>query len=226
MVRILIIEDEIRLAGTLADLITESGDIVDISHDGEAGLYNALTGIYDGIVLDVMLPKMDGFDVLTRLRGERIKTPVLMLTAKADLEDRVKGLNLGADYYLAKPFENAEFMACLKALLRRQSEIVPESISFSDLTLTPSLRELRCKDKALSLNAKELEIMRLLMLNHNSILSKETLLLKVWGYHTDAEDNNVEAYISFLRKKLALLQSAVSLVVVRRIGYHLEEKAQ
>lgn len=224
--RILIIEDEVRLAGTLADLITESGDSVDLSYDGESGLDNALSGIYDGIVLDVMLPKMDGFEVLTRLRRENIQTPVLMLTAKAELEDRVRGLNLGADYYLAKPFENAEFIACLKALLRRQSEIVPESLHYADLTLTPSIRELRRGDQALSLNAKELEIMRLLMLNQNSILSKETLLLKVWGYQSDAEDNNVEAYISFLRKKLALLKSSVSLIVVRRLGYHLEERAR
>lgn len=222
--RILIIEDEVRLAGTLADMITEAGDIADISYDGEVGLDNALSGIYDGIVLDVMLPKKDGFEVLEALRKEKIKTPVLMLTARAELEDRVRGLDTGADYYLTKPFENEEFSACLRALLRRQPEIVPESIQFADLVLTPAIRELKCGERCLSLNAKELEIMRLLMLNHSNILSKETILLKVWGYNSDAEDNNVEAYISFLRKKIVLLQSSVSLTVVRRIGYHLEER--
>jgi DNA-binding response OmpR family regulator len=223
--RVLIVEDEFRLAGTLADMISQSGDTADISYNGEDGLDNALSGIYDGIVLDVMLPKMNGFDVLTVLRREKINTPVLMLTAKSELEDRVRGLDSGADYYLTKPFENEEFAACLRALLRRQSEIVPECINFADLTLTPSIRELRRGDHALPLNARELEIMRLLMLNHNAILSKESILLKVWGYDSEAEANNVEAYISFLRKKIALLKSSVALTVVRRIGYRLEERA-
>lgn len=223
--RILIIEDEYRLAGTLADMITQSGDAADISYNGEDGLDNALSGIYDGIVLDVMLPKMSGFDVLTALRREKIKTPVLMLTARSDLEDRVRGLDSGADYYLTKPFENEEFAACLRALLRRQSEIVPERIRFADLVLTPSIRELRRDDLALPLNARELEIMRLLMISQNTIISKETILLKVWGYDSEAEANNVEAYISFLRKKMALLKSSVALTVVRRIGYRLEERA-
>jgi DNA-binding response OmpR family regulator len=225
LVRILIIEDEYRLAGTLADMITQSGDAADISYNGEDGLDNALSGIYDGIVLDVMLPKMSGFDVLTALRREKIKTPVLMLTARSDLEDRVRGLDSGADYYLTKPFENEEFAACLRALLRRQSEIVPERIRFADLVLTPSIRELRRDDLALPLNARELEIMRLLMISQNTIISKETILLKVWGYDSEAEANNVEAYISFLRKKMALLKSSVALTVVRRIGYRLEERA-
>lgn len=221
--RILVIEDEKRLAGTLADMIVEAGDLADVAYDGESGLDDACSGIYDAIVLDVMLPKINGFDVLMRLREEKVQTPVLMLTAKSELEDRVKGLDLGADYYLTKPFENAEFLACLRAILRRQSEIIPERITFGDLCLIPSVRELRCRQRSLSLNAKELEIMRLLMINHKQIISKETLLLKVWGYDSAAVDNNVEAYISFLRKKLAALQSGVTLAVVRRLGYRLEE---
>lgn len=220
---ILIIEDEVRLAGTLADMVGEDGLTADVMHDGEAGLDSALSGIYDAIVLDVMLPKLDGFEVLKRARQAGIQTPVLMLTAKSDLVDRVHGLDLGADYYLTKPFENAEFLACLRAVLRRQGEITPDRIAFGDLTLTPSMGMLYCKERALTLSAKELEIMRLLMLNHSSILPKETLLIKVWGYDTDASDNNVEAYISFLRKKLSLLRSTVSLNVVRRLGYRLEE---
>ena len=221
--RILIIEDEVRLAGTLADMVGEDGYTADVAHDGEAGLDSAMSGIYDALVLDVMLPKLDGFEVLKRLRRAGIQTPVLMLTAKSDLIDRVHGLDLGADYYLTKPFENAEFLACLRAVLRRQGEITPERLAYGDLTLTPSMGVLRCKERALTLSAKELEIMRLLMLNQSAILPKETLLVKVWGYDTDAGDNNVEAYISFLRKKLSLLGSSVTLNVVRRLGYRLEE---
>jgi DNA-binding response OmpR family regulator len=221
--RILIVEDEVRLAGTLADMAGEDGYTADVAHDGETGLDNALSGIYDAIVLDVMLPRLDGFELLKRLRRDGIQTPVLMLTAKADLADRVHGLDLGADYYLTKPFENAEFLACLRAVIRRQGEIVPERLAFGDLTLVPSMSTLRCREKALTLSAKELEIMRLLILNQNNILSKESLLVKVWGYDTEAGDNNVEAYISFLRKKLQLLRSTVTLSVVRRLGYRLEE---
>ena len=221
--RILIIEDEVRLAGTLADMVGEDSYTADVTHDGESGLDSALSGVYDAIVLDVMLPKLDGFELLKRVRAAGIQTPVLMLTAKSDLIDRVYGLDLGADYYLTKPFENAEFLACLRAVLRRQGEITPDQLTFGDLTLTPAMGVLRCKERALTLSAKELEIMRLLMVNQNNILSKETLLIKVWGYDTDAGDNNVEAYISFLRKKLLLLRSVVTLGVVRRLGYRLEE---
>ncbi|HPR78438.1 MAG TPA: response regulator transcription factor, partial [Candidatus Limiplasma sp.] len=216
--RILIIEDEVRLAGTLADMAGEDGYTTDVANDGETGLDSALSGIYDAIVLDVMLPRLDGFEVLKQMRKEGIQTPVLMLTAKSDLVDRVHGLDLGADYYLTKPFENAEFLACLRAILRRQGDITPESLHFGDLTLTPSRGSLRCRERVLTLSARELEMMRLLMLNQNSILPKETLLVKVWGYDTDAGDNNVEAYISFLRKKLQLLRSTVTLNVVRRLG--------
>lgn len=221
--RILIVEDDVRLAGTLADMISEAGDMADIAYDGETGLDNALSGIYDALVLDVMLPKMDGFELLLHLRKKDERTPVLMLTAKSELDDRVRGLDLGADYYLTKPFENAEFLACLRAVLRRQGDMTPEQIRFGDLTLTPQAGELRKGERALSLNAKELELMRLLMLNSNQILPKETLLMKVWGYDTEASDNNVEAYISFLRKKLTLLGSKVAISVVRRVGYRLEE---
>ena len=221
--RILIVEDDVRLAGTLADMISEAGDMADIAYDGETGLDSALSGIYDALVLDVMLPKMDGFELLLHLREKDERTPVLMLTAKSELDDRVRGLDLGADYYLTKPFENAEFLACLRAVLRRQGDMTPEQIHFGDLTLTPQAGELRKGERALSLNAKELELMRLLMLNSNQILPKETLLMKVWGYDTEASYNNVEAYISFLRKKLTLLGSKVTISVVRRVGYRLEE---
>ncbi len=221
-VRILIIEDEARLAGTLADMVGTAGYTADVSHDGETGLDNALSGIYDAVVLDVMLPRLDGFEVLKRMRQAGIRTPVLVLTAKSDLSDRVHGLDLGADYYLTKPFENAEFLACLRAVLRRQGDITPESLAFGDLTLTPTLGALSCGGRTLTLSARELEIMRLLMVSQHAIVPKETLLLKVWGYDSDVNDNSVEAYISFLRKKLTLLRSSVTLSVTRRLGYRLE----
>lgn len=220
--RILIVEDEPRLAGMLKDIITEGNDLADIAYDGISGLDNALSGIYDALVLDVMLPGLDGLELLRRLRAAHSNLPVLMLTARGELTDRVKGLDLGADYYLTKPFANAEFSACLRAVLRRKSELTPEALVFGDLCLTPALCELRRSEAAVELSARELEMMRLLMLNGERNIAKETLLLKIWGYDSGAEDNNVEAYISFLRKKLALLGSNVSLVTVRRVGYHLE----
>ena len=219
----MIVEDERLLAETLADILTQAHYIVDVSYDGESGLDNARSGIYDAVVLDVMLPKLDGFAVLRRLREERNAAPVLLLTARGGLHDRVYGLRQGADYYLTKPFENAELLACLEAITRRQREIVPETLRFGDLELTPSACRLQRGEAVLSLNAKETEILRLLMRNSGQYLPKETLLTKVWGFESGAVDNNVEAYISFLRKKLALLQSKVSLRVQRNVGYRLEE---
>lgn len=221
--RILVVEDEKRLAETIADIIEESGDTVDIQNDGEEGFYDASSGIYDAIVLDVMLPGMNGFDILKQLREEGISTPVLMLTARTELVDRVQGLNLGADYYLTKPFENEELVATLHAIMRRKTDFVPENVTFGDLTLSPSSCEMTCGAKSIKLNAKEFELMRYLMINGKNILSKETLINKIWGYDSDAGDNNVEAYISFLRKKLTALKSRVSIAVVRKVGYHLDE---
>ena len=195
--RILIVEDERLLAETLADILTQAHYIVDVSYDGESGLDNARSGIYDAVVLDVMLPKLDGFAVLRRLREERNAAPVLLLTARGGLHDRVYGLRQGADYYLTKPFENAELLACLEAITRRQREIVPETLRFGDLELTPSACRLQRGEAVLSLNAKETEILRLLMRNSGQYLPKETLLTKVWGFESGAVDNNVEAYISF-----------------------------
>ena len=220
--RILVVEDEKRLAETIADIIEEAGDTVDIQNDGEDGYYDAVSGIYDAIILDVMLPGMNGFDILKNLRKENISTPVLMLTARTELGDRVQGLNLGADYYLTKPFENEELVATLHAIMRRKSDFVPDNVTFGDLTLFPSSCELTCGEKSIKLNAKEFELMRYLMINGKNILSKETLINKIWGYDSDAGDNNVEAYISFLRRKLNALKSGVSITVVRRVGYHLD----
>ena len=218
--RILIIEDEVRLASTLQDLLELNGYTADVSHDGEAGLDNALTGIYDVILLDVMLPKLDGLTVLRRLRESGSATPVLMLTARSELSDRVTGLDCGADYYLTKPFEPKELLACIRALSRRQPELrSTDTLEYGDLRLEKNAFTLSCGERSLRLSRKEFDMMELLMLNRELVVTKETLLVKIWGYESNAEDNNVEVYISFLRKKLEHLHSTVKIKTIRMVGY-------
>ena len=222
--RVLIVEDEVRLAATLQDLMEINGYNADVCHDGEAGLDNALTGIYDIMILDVMLPKMDGFTVLKRLRGAGSATPVLMLTARDQLNDRVEGLDCGADYYLTKPFEPQELLACVRALVRRQPELRnTEELTYADLRLEKNTFTLSCEARSVRLSRKEFDMMELLMLNRELVITKETLLLKIWGYESDAEDNNVEVYISFLRKKLDHLHSRVKIRTIRMVGYCLAD---
>ena len=218
--RILIVEDEVRLASSLQDLLELGGYSADISHDGESGLDNALTGIYDVVLLDVMLPKLDGFTVLRRMRAAGNATPVLMLTARSEVADKVEGLDCGADYYLTKPFEPQELLACIRALTRRQPELRgADLLEYGDLKLDKSAFSLSCGERSVRLSHKEYDMMELLMRNRDLILTKETLLLKIWGYESDAEDNNVEVYISFLRKKLEHLHSGVKIKTIRMVGY-------
>ena len=222
--RVLIVEDEVRLASTLQDLLELNGYTADVCHDGEAGLDNALSAIYDVILLDVMLPKLDGFTVLRRLRAEGNATPVLMLTARSELGDRVEGLDCGADYYLTKPFEPKELLACIRALTRRQPELRnTDVLEYGDLKLIKNSFTLSCGDRSLRLSRKEFDMMELLMLNRELVITKENLLLKIWGYESDAEDNNVEVYVSFLRKKLEHLHSTVKIKTIRMVGYCLEK---
>ena len=221
--RVLIVEDEVRLAATLQDLLEMDGYTADVCHDGESGLDNALTGIYDVILLDVMLPKMDGFTVLRRLRAEGGSTPVLMLTARSEVTDKVTGLDSGADYYLTKPFEPRELLACVRALVRRQPELrSTDQLGYGDLALEKSSFTLSCAGRSVRLSRKEYDMMELLMLNQKVVITKEKLLVKIWGYESDAEDNNVEVYISFLRKKLEHLHSKVRIKTIRMVGYCLE----
>ncbi|MDN0031458.1 response regulator transcription factor [Oscillibacter ruminantium] len=220
--RVLIVEDETRLAATLQDLLEMNGYTADVSHDGESGLDNALTSIYDVILLDVMLPKLNGFDVLRRLRAEGNATPVLMLTARSEVSDKVQGLDCGADYYLTKPFEPKELLACIRALTRRTPELRDTgTLTCGDLRLETSNFTLSCADRSVRLSRKEFDMMEVLMLNQKLVLTKEKLLLKVWGYESEAEDNNVEVYISFLRRKLAHLRSTVKITTIRMAGYSL-----
>lgn len=221
--RILVVEDEVRLASTLQDLLEMNSYVADVCHDGESGLDNALTDIYDIIILDVMLPRLDGFTVLRRLRAAGNTTPVLMLTARSEVADRVEGLDCGADYYLTKPFEPRELLACIRALSRRQPELRnTDLLEYGDLSLDKNSFTLSCGGRNVRLSRKEFDMMELLMLNRDIVLTKESLLVKIWGYESDAEDNNVEVYISFLRKKLDHLHSRVKIRTIRMVGYLLE----
>lgn len=225
--RLLIVEDEARLADTLRQLLYRQGYTADVCHDGVSGLDNALTGIYDLVVLDVMLPGMNGFQVAQKLRAANVSTPVLMLTAKSSLDDRVHGLDCGADYYLTKPFEPEELLACVRSLLRRGGgdARTDDAITFGDLRLEPGTFQLSCGERSLRLSRREYDMLELLLRSQGRVVPKEQLLLKVWGYDSDAEDNNVEVYISFLRRKLTHLHSAVTIRTRRMVGYFLEVEA-
>ncbi|MDO4832398.1 MAG: response regulator transcription factor [Clostridia bacterium] len=220
--RVLIVEDEIRLAEALGEIMKSQRYTADIVNDGEDGLDYAMSDIYDVIVMDVMLPKMNGFDIVRKMREEKNQTPVIMLTAKDDTSDKIKGLDCGADDYLTKPFVPGELLARIRAISRRQGEVVMDEIKVEDITLSLSNYTLSCDGRSINLGPKEFDILKILMSNPNVIVPKEDILIKVWGTESDAEDNNVEVYISFLRKKLTHLKSAVQITTVRKIGYRLE----
>ncbi len=220
--KILIVEDELRLAEALQQIMQEQKYQVDVANDGNDGLDYALYGDYDVIVLDVMLPGKDGFEIVRALRAAKVKTPVIMLTARDDVRDKIRGLDKGADDYMTKPFVPEELLARIRALSRRQGEVLLEEISMEDLTLSLSTNDLLCGAKSIHLAFKEFEIMKILLSNQKTIVSKDMLISKVWGDDSDAEDNNVEAYISFLRKKLSFLGSRVQISTIRKVGYRLE----
>ena len=224
--RILIVEDEKRLAEALGQIMAEQRYQADLVYDGADGLDYALTGQYDVIILDVMLPKVDGFEVARRLRCAHVSTPILMLTARDEVPDKIAGLDHGADDYMTKPFDIGELLARVRALTRRQGEVVGEQLTAGDLTLELSTRCLRCGSKSVRLGFKEFDVLRLLMSHLHSVVPKEDIISRVWGLESDAEDNNVEVYISFLRKKLLYLASAASIGTVRKVGYYLEVPAE
>lgn len=219
---ILIVEDEVRLAEALSQIMVEKKYIVDTVHDGEAGLDYAMSGLYDLIVLDVMIPKLNGFELVRKLRENKNTVPVLLLTAKEDITDKVTGLDCGADDYMTKPFSPDELLARIRALSRRQGDVVIDDLTFADLNLNLSNYSLTCGHKTVHLGFKEYEVLKLLMSNTKMILPKEDIIIKVWGTESGAEDNNVEAYISFLRKKFFFLGSKVIIGTVRKVGYRLE----
>lgn len=220
--RILVVEDEVNLADALSRLLEVQHHIVDTVYDGEDGLSYALSDNYDVIILDVMLPKKDGYEVVRSLRAAKIQTPILLLTAKDDLKSKVIGLDLGADDYMVKPFEIDELNARIRALSRRQGNVVLEELAFDDLTLNISSYSLSCGGKSVRLGFKEFSVLKILMSNPKLIISKDELITRVWGVDSNAEDNNVEAYISLLRKKIFYLNSRVLISTVRKVGYTLE----
>lgn len=219
--KILIIEDEQLLADSIGELLRGKGFDVEIVYDGESGAQYAELGVYDLLILDVMMPRMNGYEVARQVRAKRLGTPILMLTARSGLEDRITGLNAGADYYLTKPFDTRELLACINALLRRQGAQVDE-IAFGNTSLDLDSATLVCGQNSIRLSAKEFDIMRFLLQAGERNLSKEVILARVWGFDSDAVENHVEVYIGFLRKKLASIGSNIRIAAIRRMGYHLE----
>lgn len=220
---ILVIEDEVRLAEALVQILNKNNYTATAVNDGVTGLDYALSGIYDLIILDVMLPQMNGFDLLKNIRDNKLQVPIMLLTAKDDISDKVKGLDYGADDYLTKPFITDELLARIRAISRRRCNLLSDdTLSFSDISLNRSTYELSSGSHSVRLGLKEYKILEILIAHGQHVVSKEELLEKIWGYDSDAEYNHVEVYISFLRKKLLHLQAQVTIQTLRGIGYHLE----
>ena len=219
---VLVVEDERNLADAICEILKAEGMKTDVTYDGTTALTLAKSGMYDAIVLDFMLPGMSGLDVVRETRRAGISTPVLMLTARTSTSDKVDGLDAGADDYMTKPFETPELLARLRALTRRTGDVVIEEASFGDLRLDLTTHDLRCDDKSVHLSGKEFEVMRMLMSSNARVVSKQDLLMRVWGGSAEASENSVEAYISFLRKKMNHLHSKVQITTLRMLGYRLE----
>lgn len=215
--RILIVEDDVRLASTMKDLLVHAKYFVDVVHDGETGLDYARSDIYDGLILDMKSATVDGMLAVRTLRTEEIKTPVLLLSGKNKSTDQENDFDLGTGHYLTKPFQKEDLLCSIKSLLQPQED----ELLFGDLTLSIKNNTLACDGETIPLSARELELARLLFTHKEDVVPKETIFLKIWGYDSEAESNVVEAYVSFLRRKMRHLKSAVGLVAVRRKGYRL-----
>ena len=222
--KLLLVEDERRMAQALCEILRQENYEIDHYADGIIGLDAVLSDIYDIIILDVMLPGMNGYDIAKKARSEGIHTPILMLTAKSELDDKVTGLDSGADDYLTKPFMTKELLARLRALGRRNINSTDGSLTFADIKLDTSSLTLSCtaNGQSVKLSEKEFHILEYLIANQGQILNREQLALKIWGYESDAEYNNVEVYISFIRRKLKQLNCNVTINSVRGVGYSLE----
>ncbi len=225
--RVLLVEDDRRLSAAVCKLLEKERITVDPVYDGNDGLDWALSGGYDAVILDVMLPGLDGFSVLRELRKEKVTAPVMMLTARTALEDRLTGLDSGADYYLPKPFESAELISCLRAITRRGDRAPVMTLGFGDISLDQKDGKLRNTENArdVKLGAKEFQLMEIFLRNPAQILPRETLQDRVWGLESDAEYNSLEVYVSFLRKKLSFIGSRMKIKATRGVGYALEEEA-
>ena len=221
--KVLIIEDQYSLADAIAETLKKENFLVKIITDGEDGEDEALTNVYDLILLDVMLPHKDGFEILRELRREKIETPVIMLTAKSEIYDKLNGLENGADDYITKPFHMKELIARIKVILKRNTKVADINVlEFGNLKFNTKTGEMSCEENSITINGKELELLETLLINKNQIMNRETLANKIWGYDSEAEYNNVEVYISFLRKKLRLLKANIKIKAIRGIGYKVE----
>ena len=221
--KLLLVEDEKQLSEALQQILIKNKYSVDAVYNGEEGLLYALSDVYDAIILDIMLPKLNGIEILKTIRKKGISTPVILLTAKATIEDKILGLDCGADDYLPKPFSTEELLARLRALTRRSGGFINENtLEFSDIKLNLSTYDMEVKDNSITLTQKEFEILRYFMQRPKSVVSKDDLITKLWGYDSDIEYNNIEVYISFLRKKLDYVESNVKITTIRRGGYRLE----
>ncbi len=219
---ILVVEDERNLADAIVRIVSDAGFNCEAVYDGNAGLNSAESGLYDAVIMDVMLPGMDGIQIVRELRHQGNSIPVLMLTARTSTSDKVAGLDAGADDYMTKPFEAPELLARLRALTRRQGDVVIDTVTFADLTLDLETHDLSCDGREVHLAGKEFEVLKMLMSSNARVVSKRDLLTRVWGADADASENSVEAYISFLRKKLAHVRSKVQITTLRMLGYRLE----
>ena len=221
--KLLLVEDEKQLSEALQQILIKNKYSVDAVYNGDEGLDYALTGVYDVIILDIMLPKLNGIEILKMIRKWKISTPVILLTAKGSVEDRILGLDSGADDYLPKPFSPDELLARLRALTRRNGDFINENIlEFSDIKLNLSTYDMEVNDNSITLTQKEFEILKYFMQRPKLVVSKDDLITKLWGFYSDIEHNNIEVYISFLRKKLAYVESNVKITTIRRVGYRLE----
>ncbi|MEW9122176.1 MAG: response regulator transcription factor [Thermotaleaceae bacterium] len=224
--RILLVEDELHLSEALTQILRKNHYTVDTVYDGESGLDYALSNIYDLILLDIMLPTLDGLSILESIRKEGIETPVILLTARGEVPDKVRGLDSGADDYLAKPFATEELLARIRAMSRRKGEILLENtLKFGDIQLNTGSLKLSKADKEVKLTLKESELLEFLILRKNIASPKELIIEKLWGFEAEVEHNHVEVYISFLRKKLVFLNSEVIINTIRGVGYTLEVKS-
>lgn len=223
--RLLIIEDEYKLSEAMSESLRRENYIVDVSYDGEGGLNKALTGIYDVIILDLMLPKINGFEILKYIREEKISTHVIILSAKSELEDKVKGLDIGADDYMTKPFYIKELLARLRVFSRRNGEIQDNSLLFGNLKLDLKTCEISNieTNQSMVLSGKEFALIEFLFRNKNQVVNRDQITERIWGYDSDSQYNNVEVYLSFIRKKIKFLESNMRIKAIRGLGYILEE---
>lgn len=223
--RILFVEDEPSIAEAVASLLKKQHYSVDLAYDGETGLDYAASGVYDLIVLDIMLPKIDGITLLKTLRKQNIRTPIIMLTAKSEVDDKVLGLDAGADDYLTKPFQMKELLARIRSLSRRKDlDYQEDQLAFGSVVLDRNARQLATTTNQVVLSPKEMKLMELFLSRPKVILSKETIINKIWGFDPDVEENRVEIYISLLRKKLTLLEADIGIRTIRNAGYILQSK--